>query len=708
MVPLDIAGIDSAEHIGSGGNADVYRARESDHDRWVAVKVLREADEAAIRRFDRERQAMGRLSGHDGIVTIHRSGLTDAGDPYVVMALCENGSLQDRVVRSGPVEWEEACDLMADVAESVQFAHDNGVVHRDLKPSNILVSPRGRPLVADFGIARIAGGSASMQTTAQSFTPAFSAPEVIDGGESSKSTDIYGLGATLYTLLAGRPPFARGADESVYHVMKRITEEPPASLRDHGVPERVCTVVDAALAKNPSDRPATAGEFARTLRELAAGGGDVSPVAAPVDANATMLHDVQATAPISGDAAPGPTRPDPDTGGSRRAFLIFLSFAAVIALVVALVGLITRGDDRAAPSSPAAPVPTDAPPADPTVAPATTPAPTSTDVVDTTAAPPTSEAGAIVPPSDGGAGRPVAILDTDANNEVDDQFAIAYLLLSDAFTTPGVTVNRTSLGGPIEDHVAEAERVIELVGRSDDVPVFAGATGTFDDIVGRIDQPDYDGRAAVDFIVDTVRAQDGEEVLLLPIGKLTNIALAVASAPDILDDIRILWLGSNYPSSEFSEYNQDNDPEALQFLLDAEVAFEIAVVRIAEPSGTAAVTVTPAEVATNLTGEGPTADPPVAAEDGTLYTTFGDYGVSLFDSVELFGDPPSRSLFDVAAVAVALDPGMADAVVVPAPAFVDGAWVERPDNERRIAIWENFDRDGIVDDLFGTIRASSP
>ena len=105
---MGIGGLSEGEPVGAGGNAVVYRAREVDHDRWVAVKVLRGlADEAALRRFDRERQAMGRLSEHEGIVTIYSSGFSGAGEPYLVMPLLSD-SFQDRLDQSGPMGWREA------------------------------------------------------------------------------------------------------------------------------------------------------------------------------------------------------------------------------------------------------------------------------------------------------------------------------------------------------------------------------------------------------------------------------------------------------------------------------------------------------------------------------------------------------------------------------------------------------------------------
>ena len=243
---LGIEGIEAAEQIGSGGNAVVYRAREVAHDRWVAVKVLRHADDDNRRRFDRERRAMGRLSDHEGIVTIHRSGLNADGDPFIVMSLYENGSLQDHIDRSGPMPWQQAATMTADIADTVAAAHREGIVHRDLKPGNVLLSGSGRPVVADFGISRFVGPTASLASVAMTFSPAFSPPEVMEGAEPSASADIYAIGATLFTMLRGQPPFLTGGDESIYGVMYRVANDPPEDLRAMGVPAGLWELVQRA------------------------------------------------------------------------------------------------------------------------------------------------------------------------------------------------------------------------------------------------------------------------------------------------------------------------------------------------------------------------------------------------------------------------------------------------------------------------------
>ncbi len=296
------------------------------------------------------------------------------------------------------------------------------------------------------------------------------------------------------------------------------------------------------------------------------------------------------------------------------------------------------------------------------------------------------------------------ILDTDANNELDDQHAIAYLLMNgDVFDVKGVTVNRTNNGGGIDEQVREAERVVELCGLQETVPVLAGADANFETIQQHLDSDNFDGAAAVNFIIEHAeRASADEPLLLLPVGKLTNIALAIEKNPAIIANIKVLWLGSNYPDP--GEYNQVNDEPSLNYLLDSDVHFEIALVRYGKPSGTAAVTATMDEIKANMPGKGARVEKPVEGRHGGEFYTFGDYSVNLFEHARMYGEPPSRSLFDMAAVAIAKNPDWAEADTIPAPILDNGAWENRPDNERQIILWENFDKEAIMADFYETME----
>lgn len=299
-------------------------------------------------------------------------------------------------------------------------------------------------------------------------------------------------------------------------------------------------------------------------------------------------------------------------------------------------------------------------------------------------------------------GRTRVLLDTDANNEVDDQHAIAYMLFSgDAFDVVGITVNRSRGGGDIEQHAKEAERIVKLAGLERRFTVTRGASGSFDEIAGHIGQRDFDGAAAVDLIIRRAHESSGQPLVLLPVGKLTNIALALKKDPSIASRVRIVWLGSNYP--EPGEYNQENDEAALEYILETNALFEIALVRYGTSSGTAAVRVTREEIRSRMPGKGPRIKQPVVGRNGGRFTTFGDYSVDLFEHIDLEGNPPARALFDMAAVAIVKNPAWAHPVRIPAPRLVGGKWVARPTNPRTIILWENFDRDAIVKDFHASM-----
>jgi len=301
-------------------------------------------------------------------------------------------------------------------------------------------------------------------------------------------------------------------------------------------------------------------------------------------------------------------------------------------------------------------------------------------------------------------GIPV-IFDTDANNELDDQHALAYLLLNEeVFDVIGVTVNATWNGGEIDEHMKEAQRVVDLVGWNGKVRVIKGANGNFPEIEKQLSQPDFDGSEAVDFIIDQAMRKRKEPLLLLPVGKLTNVALALKKKPAIAKRIRVVWLGSNYPDP--GEYNQDNDTAAMSFILKTDVPFEMVTVRWGKPSGTAAVKVKRKDIYVRMPGLGPEVDESVEGRHGGAFTCFGDYSVDLFRHIDHLEDGCFRSLFDMAAVAIVKDPTWASATEIPCPVLIDNAWLEQADNPRKILVWENFKKDLIMADFYKTLETS--
>jgi len=302
-------------------------------------------------------------------------------------------------------------------------------------------------------------------------------------------------------------------------------------------------------------------------------------------------------------------------------------------------------------------------------------------------------------------GIPV-IFDTDANNELDDQHALAYLLLNDqTFNVLGITVNATYNGGEIDEHMKEARRVVDLVGWKDKVKVIKGANGNFEEIRTQLNQEVFDGSEAVDFIIQEAKKKRKEALVLLPVGKLTNVALALEKEPSIAKNIRIVWLGANYPAP--GEYNLDNDIASMNYILEQKVPFEMVTVRYGNDSGTASVKAKRKNIYIRMPGLGPVVNEAVTGRHGGTFTCFGDYSVDLFRHITHLEDGCFRSLFDMAAVAIVKDPSWAEAVKVPCPKYTNKEWVEQPENTRKITIWENFNADAIMSDFYSTLELAS-
>ena len=296
------------------------------------------------------------------------------------------------------------------------------------------------------------------------------------------------------------------------------------------------------------------------------------------------------------------------------------------------------------------------------------------------------------------------IFDTDANNELDDQHALAYLLFNgDHFDVKAVTVNATFNGGDIQGHYDEAARVLQLCNLLGKVPLLNGANASFFEIQQNWNPDDYDGQEAVDEMLEQTRENN---VIIIAVGKLTNIALALKKDPEFARRTRIIWLGSNYP--EPGEYNQVNDTVAMNYVLKSEIPFEMVTVRYGQPTGTDAVSVTQTEINQKMPGLGVVAKQPITGRHGGEFNNFGDYSVNLFKYIDYHGDPPSRPLFDMVAVALLKNQKWGEAREIPAPVLMDGQWIERPQNDRKILVWENFDKDGLINDFFGVMSDPNP
>ena len=264
------------EALGAGGMGEVYRARHLEMDRPVAIKFLHQRlveDEAARARFQIEARAAVTLR-HPNAVSVTDFGQTAEGCVYIVMELLEGRTLREILSREAPLETARAISIMLQASAAVAAAHEAGIIHRDLKPSNILVTQSAdQPAVVkvlDFGIAKFAldedeeEAATLAQTNSVIGTPRYMSPEQNSGAELTPAADVYSLGVILYEMLSGMVPFSGATPPEI---AEKHANLPPHSPREivASIPEDVERIVLHALEKQPSARPATAGEFRSDL-----------------------------------------------------------------------------------------------------------------------------------------------------------------------------------------------------------------------------------------------------------------------------------------------------------------------------------------------------------------------------------------------------------------------------------------------------------
>ncbi|MFF1828015.1 protein kinase [Paenarthrobacter sp. NPDC058040] len=268
--PPPIPGFKYVSLLGSGGFSDVFLYEQDRPRRKVAVKVLLSdlKTEGARRRFESEANLMAQLSSHPYIVTIFEAEITENGHSYLAMEYCSRPSLDVRYRRQR-FSVDEVLAVGIQVASAVETAHRAGIVHRDIKPANILVTDYNRPALTDFGISGTIG--ADTDDDAGMSIP-WSPPEQFRGGAvDGVPVDIWALGATLYTLLAGRSPFVLpGQDNSQRELISRITNSPVPRLGRADVPESLELVLATAMAKSPDSRYSSAHAFALALQRIQA------------------------------------------------------------------------------------------------------------------------------------------------------------------------------------------------------------------------------------------------------------------------------------------------------------------------------------------------------------------------------------------------------------------------------------------------------
>lgn len=278
------------ELLGQGGMARVYRGKQENLDRTVAIKVLPPyyaADESFVERFKLEARATARLS-HPHIVTVHDAG-EDAGRLFIIMEYVGGGTLKQRIAT--PMSMREITRVVHEVADALSYAHLMGIVHRDVKPVNVLMDTNGRSVLSDFGIAKVLQASAALtQSGAGVGTPEYMSPEQCRGTSVDARSDIYALGIMLYEMLTLRTPFQ--ADNYTALAHSHIYEPvPPPSRFNPRISPAVQSVILKALEKTPADRFQKATEMATALEQAAAaqtpvavpsGGRSPAPTHAPV------------------------------------------------------------------------------------------------------------------------------------------------------------------------------------------------------------------------------------------------------------------------------------------------------------------------------------------------------------------------------------------------------------------------------------------
>src|SRR5437762_5879675 len=252
----DFGDYELLEEIGRGGQGVVYRAHQKSLNRTVALKVIGLGPwttEAHFKRFRREAEAAASLE-HPCIVPIYEVGERD-GQCYFSMKFVEGGQL-DEVIKREPLPIPRAVELIAKVARTVHYAHEHGILHRDIKPGNILLDAKGEPLLTDFGLARLVEAESTITGTLEVMgTPSYMAPEQA-AGETRKltsATDVYGLGAVLYQLLTGQPPFAGGTTYETIRLL-RDTEPRPPRLLNPKIDRDLPTICLKCLEKDPKRR----------------------------------------------------------------------------------------------------------------------------------------------------------------------------------------------------------------------------------------------------------------------------------------------------------------------------------------------------------------------------------------------------------------------------------------------------------------------
>ncbi len=327
--------------LGQGGMSAVYKAVDPNLRRAVAVKIIHphlSGDRDFVRRFEEEAAAVAQLR-HPNIIQVHDFN-HECHTYYIVFEYIPGESLQAWLKRlneaNRQMDFEEATRIAASVGDALGFAHEQGLIHRDIKPANIMINVRGQPILMDFGIAKIMGGTQHTATGAVLGTARYMSPEQIRGQQIDARTDIYSLGVTLFEMVSGRPPFA--ADSAMTMMMMHVQDPVPdlTQLRPN-VPPQLKMAINTALEKEPENRFRTAAKFVAALNRTS------------LDAPAAIPPSAELPESEAPETVVAPTLAAPTDKPWRKWLLTGGGLAAVIALIFFTIFQLTNSNDGATP-----------------------------------------------------------------------------------------------------------------------------------------------------------------------------------------------------------------------------------------------------------------------------------------------------------------------------------------------------------------------